>query len=586
MKRVVWVSMIVVLGLSGQSALAQPAPEHTWGVCIGIGAYDDLNLTLKWSDTDASEFCKTFLKFTLRVPEDHYRIVKNEDATHEGIIDAFGWVAMRAKPGDRVYLFYSGHGSEAELFVPYDSTYPLTLDEVRGVLSKIDAEVLVFTDACLSGRLVGKRVKAATAKGGGGWPKDVTVKLAQVAKPAAASGTAPGVVIMTSSNGQQDSLEISWLKNSLFTYHLMDALMNPAQADANHDGRVTMLELFQAVAPRVTAGAQAADAKAPQNPQTPQISDEQAAQKVIVLTYRSDGPTPAPTKTPTPEPTPDPSQEGKPTLLPSSEGPGVGLPPENPEAGEVWYDAVADMNFVWAPAGAFQMGSPDNENGRDGDEGPVHRVKLDGFWIGQTEVTQAQWERIMGNNPSKFEGDNNPVEQVSWEDAQVFLKKLNARTPPPAPPQQGGGRGTPSPKLGEGWGGVYRLPTEAEWEYACRAGTQTAYSFGNDANKLGEYAWYSANSDSETHPVGQKQANPWNLYDMHGNVYEWCQDWKGAYSATPQTNPQGPKTGDARLLRGGAWSFDSRADLRCANRYAVIASARYIDYGLRVARGR
>ena len=153
---------------------------------------------------------------------------------------------------------------------------------------------------------MGKRVKAATAKGGGGWTKDVTVKLAQTGKPGATAGAAPGVVIMTSSNGQQASLEMAALKNSLFTYHLMNTLMKPAQADTNGDGRMTMAELYQAVYQRVTADAE----------QQPQISDERAAQNVVVLAYQNGG------DKPTPKPTPASSQEGKPTLLPSSEGPG------------------------------------------------------------------------------------------------------------------------------------------------------------------------------------------------------------------------------------------------------------------------
>ena len=147
------------------------------------------------------------------------------------------------------------------------------------------------------------------------------------------------------------------------------------------------------------------------------------------------------------------------------------------------------------------MGS---DKGND-DEKPMHEVRISKpFYLGKYEVTQGQWQAVMGNNPSRFKGDpNRPVEQVAWEDVQAFMRKLNAI---------------------EG-GTTYRLPTEAEWEYAARAGTTTAYSFGDDPRLLGEYAWYSENAKGKTHPVGQKKSNAWGLHDMHGNVWEWVQDW-------------------------------------------------------------
>ena len=143
----------------------------------------------------------------------------------------------------------------------------------------------------------------------------------------------------------------------------------------------------------------------------------------------------------------------------------------------------------------------------------------------------------MGNNPSRFTGNSNrPVESVSWDDVQAFIEKLNAK---------------------EG-GAMYRLPTEAEWEYAARAGSITAYSFGDDAKQLGEYAWYGDNSKGETHPVGQLKPNAWGLYDMHGNVWEWVQDWYGKYAAEAVMDPQGPSAGSARVGRGGGWSAGAR----------------------------
>ena len=146
----------------------------------------------------------------------------------------------------------------------------------------------------------------------------------------------------------------------------------------------------------------------------------------------------------------------------------------------------------------------------------------------------------MGNNPSDFKGPKNPVEQVLWDDCQQFLGKLNAKSAAGA--------------------GKFQLPTEAQWEYACRAGSKTRYCFGDDEKQLGEYAWYGKNSDGKTHPVGEKKPNAWGLYDMHGNVWEWCQDWwkDGYYKESPVDDPTGPLKGSYRVLRGGSWSLPAR----------------------------
>ncbi len=197
------------------------------------------------------------------------------------------------------------------------------------------------------------------------------------------------------------------------------------------------------------------------------------------------------------------------------------------------------MKFVWIKPGTFTMGSPSSESGRDDDE-RQHRVTLtQGFHMQTTEVTQGQWKAIMGSNPSHFSscGSDCPVEKVSWNDVQEFIRKLNQ--------QANGAR--------------YRLPTEAEWEYACRAGSDTAYCFGNNSGDLGGYAWYYSNSEKKTHPVARKQPNAWGLYDMHGNVWEWCQDWydKSYYDKSPSTDPEGPSSRAFRVLRGGCWNSDA-----------------------------
>ena len=246
------------------------------------------------------------------------------------------------------------------------------------------------------------------------------------------------------------------------------------------------------------------------------------------------------------------------------------------------------MEFVWIPPGTFMMGSPEEEPERYDDE-VQHEVTLTkGFYLQTTQVTQGQWEAVMGDNPSRFTdgGPDCPVEQVSWEDAQRYIEKLNER--------------------GEG---VYRLPTEAEWEYACRAGTKTALYNGpieilgtNNAPALDPIAWYGGNSGvdyesgydssgwsdkqypsdkSGTHPVGLKQPNPWGLYDMIGNVLEWCQDRFGDYPSGPVTDPVGPDDGVARVLRGGGWRNPAR-NCRSAYRSGLWPGSRGDYFGFRL----
>lgn len=212
--------------------------------------------------------------------------------------------------------------------------------------------------------------------------------------------------------------------------------------------------------------------------------------------------------------------------------------------------------FVPIRPGTFTMGSPSTETDRSKDEN-AHEVTLTKtFWMSAYETTQAKYEEIVGTNPSMFKGPQRPVEQVGLDDAQGFIRKFNERE------RQAG-------HLPKGW--QYRLPTEAEWEYACRAGTETAYCFGNGAESLVDYAWYDENSGGQTHDVGKKRPNAWGLYDMHGNVCEWCQDWyKDSYSSGKQTDPTGAVGGSHTVARGGSW-LNSSGSCRSASRSAGAA---------------
>ena len=223
------------------------------------------------------------------------------------------------------------------------------------------------------------------------------------------------------------------------------------------------------------------------------------------------------------------------------------------------------LEMVLIPAGEFLMGSPDSDKDASTGEKPQHRVRITKpFYLGKYLVTQEQWQAVMGSNPSCFEGRKNPVEQVTWDKCQEFLGNLNGKF--------GTRRGT------------FQLPSEAQWEYVCRAGSKTHYCFGDNESGLGEYAWYDRNSGGMTHPVGEKKPNAWGLYDMYGNVWEWCQDCYdgGYYAHSPTDDPTGPLKGSTRVLRGGGW-HNRDGGYRSANRGHFSPKHPGFDLGLRVS---
>ena len=215
------------------------------------------------------------------------------------------------------------------------------------------------------------------------------------------------------------------------------------------------------------------------------------------------------------------------------------------------------VEMVLIPGGWFEMGS---DRGR-ANESPVHRVWVDSFLMDRYEVTQEQYAKLMLGNPSHFKGPDRPVEQISWAMAALYCNaRSRAEGLEPCYDEETG-------KCNFQANG-YRLPTEAEWEYACRAGTDTKYFFGNDGRRLREYAWYAENSLGMTHPVGRKKPNPWGLYDMYGNVAEWCNDIYGEnyYRNSPDRNPRGPSDGERYVLRGGSWNSSADA---CRSSYRM-----------------
>ncbi|MEF2644124.1 MAG: SUMF1/EgtB/PvdO family nonheme iron enzyme, partial [Paramuribaculum sp.] len=242
-------------------------------------------------------------------------------------------------------------------------------------------------------------------------------------------------------------------------------------------------------------------------------------------------PTPAPKPAPRPAPTPTPAPKPK----------------------------LPEIEMIRVEGGSFSMGSDDSDAGSD--EKPVHSVSVSSFSIGKYEVTQKLWKAVMGSNPSHFKGDNLPVENVSWDDVQTFIRKLNQKT-----------------------GKHYRLPTEAEWEFAARGGNRSRGYKYSGSNDIGSVAWYDDNSNRKTHPVGKKSPNELGIYDMSGNVYEWCQDWYDGkyYSSSPYSNPKGPSTGSYRVFRGGGW-YSCAGACRVSYRFSYSPDDHYDNLGFRLA---
>ncbi len=246
----------------------------------------------------------------------------------------------------------------------------------------------------------------------------------------------------------------------------------------------------------------------------------------------------------------------------SSEGAASG-PPEDARAGTTWTEPMTGMEFVWVPPGCCQMGCGSADADCDADEKPAHEVCVNGFWLGKYPVTQGVWQAVIGDNPSHFDaGDDYPVENVSWEDAREFIRRFNSLA---------GGRYE------------FRLPSEAQWEYACRSGGGSEkYAGGEDVDKV---AWFDGNSGGTTHPVGTKAPNGLGIYDMSGDVWQWCEDvyLDTAYAGSEHDNPLYVYDGSGRVLRGGGWSSIAKR-VRCGYRRDGVPSGRLPNVGLRLVK--
>jgi len=542
----------------GKRAMQVVPKASRYALLVGINTYNKPFQTLKYCDADMESLEKALLD--LGFPREN--IVRlSSSATNPSYLPTKANILRHARlladevdEGGMFIVAFSGHGAsfgEESYFCPMDAANKdLSSLVKRSDLYKIvegcaAKQKLVFVDACRNSLVMDGWKAASGIKG--------------LVDPVGIEN--PGFFIISSCKTGQYSWESPRLGHGVFTHFLVEGL----QGKAAQDGKISVHGLFSYVNLNTKRYVRLNF----EDTQIPLMrGDEEELDDFLLATLR-----------PSPEQEVSgsrlrPEQEVSGSRLRPQQGvSGSDLSPQNRSAGDrvVFTVDGIDYAFRWCPPGEFVMGSPSDELGRYDWEGPQHKVKItQGFWLMETEVTQAMWESVMGrsqlaqnkladNDTDYGTGAQYPVYCVSWDECQEFCRKLGQ-------------------KLGQ----QVQLPTEAQWEYACRAGTSGAY-----AGNLDEMGWYSDNSGSKTHGVGSKthgvglkKPNAWGLYDMHGNVWEWCLDWFGNYTASPTSDPTGPTSGSARVVRGGGWGFFARF-CRSASRYGNSPVGRRNSLGLR-----
>jgi formylglycine-generating enzyme required for sulfatase activity len=506
-------------GFAAVPAVGAAAPGRT-ALVIGNAAYsEDIGL-LKNPGNDATDMAATLRQLG-------FVVTLVRDATHQRMAEAVEDFSRQLRPGSVGVFYYAGHGAQVggrHYLIPLWAR--ITTEAVVPYQAVAAEEVLARMDAAGQGKSLNVMILDAcrNAPFMRGWrsPLRGLAPMQATGGSLVAYATSPGAVAADGTG-----------RNGTYTRHLLRFMTEP---------NLPIELMFKQVRLAVE-----------QETNGQQIPWELSSLRENFSFNPGAGGTTSTPAVVTPPPSPPPSTSGGTQVA-------VGVYPQSPETPKTHRNSIG-MEFVLIPAGTFQMGSDDSDARVN--EKPVHTVRItQPFYLDKYEVTQGQWQAVMGNNPSKFTGDaNRPVESVSWDDVQEFIRRLNAR---------------------EG-GATYRLPTEAEWEYAARAGTTTHWSFGDEASQLGRYAWCGENAGRQTHPVGQLQPNPWGLYDMHGNVWEWVQDWYGSYASGTAVDPAGPSSGSDCVYRGGGWSSDASGS-RSAIRVDGPPWGRSIDLGFRLLR--
>jgi len=530
--------IVSVAMLATLYVLAQENTGKKYALLVGVKQYEEGTglRSLDYTEKDVADLGDVLEKQGYKVTVLTRFESKKEDKdflrpTARNIKQHLKRLVDDSKPGDTLLVALTGHGAHLKstdklYFCPSDTDLKddstlLAIDDVMGMFNEkscLAANKVLLVDACRNDPSDGAS---------GGAPKE----LQSTTRPLVPEPPGGTVALFSCSKGEI-SHESPKQKRGFLFHHVIEGLSGRA---ANQQGEITWLRLVNYVTEELPEAVKRE--KGPLVRQTPEVRGNSRA----MVLARSD-----------------------PRNVPMDE-PVVRLDPKE-------ITNSVGIKLMRIPKGKFLMGSPETEKERRENE-TQHEVTISqNFYMGATEVTQAQWKKVMGNNPSNFKGDELPVETVSWENAVEFCNRLSEM-----PEEKKTGR-------------KYRLPTEAEWEYACRAGTTTPFHFGSqlngrqaNCNGTVPYGTDTKGPDLEkTAPVGTYPANAWGLYDMHGNVWEWCSDWYGEYPAGSLTNPSGPATGSFRVFRGGSWRYDA-VDCRSADRNWYAPSGRIFDLGFRVA---
>ena len=510
-----------------KNALAETSEfyNNSYALVIGINTYAEP----KFKDLSSAVFDAKSIAHFLKGQGFEIITLYNEQASRLEIISKMqNYFARKVEKNDRFLFFFAGHGFTESLsgkdygyIVPADgsgmSASYISMEELRAHSEKLGyaKHQLFIMDCCFGGLLTTRDISDSS---------DIPGYLYDISRRTARQ-------IITAGGSNQQVVDTDKGGHSTFTGTLLEAL-EESMADLNGDGYITFSELSSYVVPRATNDYQTpAIGVLPKHGQGEFIftspagmtQQQQIARTIQPDSFRS-------------ESLPPKKQKVKPTIKASSNKPG-----------DTYEEPVTKMQFAWVAGGCYMMGCESYSGPCESFEKPAHEVCIDGFWIAKTEVTQGQWKSIMDNNPSANDVDDHyPVELVSWNDVQSFIDILNSKTNS----QQ------------------YRLPTEAEWEYACRSGGKKQKFSGG--NRISSVAWYDMNSKNESHPVSKKRPNDLGLYDMSGNVQEWCSDTysKEVYTKTIQIvlNPDHQGSENSRVIRGGGWGYNQKYSRCCARK--------------------